>query len=183
MEFSPFLSNAATGDPYRFIAGNVDPDIGGWLAQEIQLEGFASILITTLVLMAPTLLLLRRWRPPSGSLTFLFTAVAVLDSSLQGFVRAETILVAMVAGFAADLLARRLQPTRSMATVLRIVGAAVPLALWFTYFGVLATFYSVGWSVEYWSGITVMSSLAGLGLAVLMAPTSPASFTPAAVDS
>jgi hypothetical protein len=33
---------------------------------------------------------------------------------------------------------------------------------------VLATFYSVGWSVELWSGITVMSGLAGLGLATLM---------------
>lgn len=170
MEFSPFLSNAAIGDPYRFIAQNVDPEIGGWLAEEIQVEGFASILITTIVLMAPALLLLRRWQLPAGSLTLVFGAVAVLDSSLLGFLRAETVLAAVVAGFTADMLARRLQPSRSTATVLRIAGFVVPLVLWLAYFGVLAMFYSVGWSVEYWSGITVMSALGGLGLAVLMSP-------------
>ncbi len=58
-----------------------------------------------------------------------------------------------------------------------MAGFVIPLILWLTYFGVLATFYSVGWSVEYWSGITVMSALAGLGLAVLMtlAPAGDAS--------
>ncbi|MGI8809472.1 MAG: hypothetical protein ACR2KK_16860 [Acidimicrobiales bacterium] len=170
MQFSPFLSNSAIGDPYRYIAENVDPEIGGWLAEELQLEGFAAILVTTVVLMGPTLLLLRRWRLPAGSLTLLFTAVAVLDSSLLGFELGETVLAAVVAGFAADMLARQLQPTRSTATVLRTVGFVVPLVLWLTYFGVLATFYSVGWSVEFWSGITVMAALAGLGLAVLMSP-------------
>lgn len=168
MEFSAFLTNAATGEPYRFIAGFVDPDIGGWLAEEVQLEGFAAILITTVVLMAPTLMLLRRWRLPPGSLTLLFGAVAALDSALVGFDRGETILAGVVAGFAADVLAKNLQPSRSTSTVLRVVGFVVPVVLWLTYFGVLATFFSVGWSVELWSGITVMSGLAGLGLALLM---------------
>ena len=53
MPFSPFLSNAATR---------------AWLSEEVQLEGFASILLTTIVLIAPALLL-RRWRLPFGSLT------------------------------------------------------------------------------------------------------------------
>jgi len=168
MQFSPFLTFAATAEPYRFIAGNVEPDVGGWLAEEIQLEGFASILLTTLVLMGPTLALLRRWRLPSGSLTLLFGTVALLVSALTAFELWETVLAAVVAGFFADLLAGRLQPTRSTATVLRVVGGVVPLVLWLAYFAVLAAFHSVGWSVELWSGITVMSALAGLGLAILM---------------
>lgn len=138
MELSPFLTNAATADPYRFIAGNVDPDIGGWLVDEIRLEGFASILLTTLVLMGPTLTLLRRWRTPAGSFTVLFTAVAGLVSALQGFRLGVTVLAAVAAGFAADMLAQSLQPARSPATVLRVVGGVVPAVLWLAYFATLA---------------------------------------------
>lgn len=140
----------------------------GPVRDELQLDGFAAILLTTVILIAPTLLLLRRWRLPAGSLTLLFGVVVAMDSALLGFEMPETILAGVVAGLAGDLLARSLQPTRAPATVLRIVGFAVPVVLWLTYFAVLAAFYSVGWSVELWSGITVMSGLTGLGLAVLM---------------
>jgi len=178
MELSPFLTNAATAGPYRFIAGNVDPDIGGWLVDEIRLEGFASILLTTLVLMGPTLMLLRRWQTPAGSFTILFTTVAGLVSALQGFRLGVTVLAAVAAGFAADMLAQSLQPTRSTTTVLRVIGGVVPAVLWLAYFATLAAFRSVGWSVEFWAGITCLSALAGLGLAVLMtlpaAPGEPA---------
>jgi hypothetical protein len=167
MHLSPFLTDAMRAEPYSF-AARVDPRAGEWLADELLLEGFASILLTTIILIAPTLLLLRRWRLPAGSLTLMFGVVVALVSSLTGFEMEETIAAGVAAGAAGDLLAGRLQPSRSPATVLRVVGFAVPVVLWLTYFAVLATFYSVGWSVELWSGITVMSGLAGLGLATLM---------------
>jgi hypothetical protein len=173
MEFSPFLTDVATGEPYRFVAMNVDPDIGPWLAEKLRLQGFASILIATLILLGPTLLLLRRWRPPPGSFTILFTTVAVLSSALHGFEMVETIVAALLGGVAADVLAQERQHRRSPATVLRVVGGVVPLVMWLSYFGVLALFYDVGWSVEFWAGITVMSSLAGLGLGVLMTLQTP----------
>jgi hypothetical protein len=166
MHLSPFLTNAMQAEPYEF-ARSLGRG-GDWLNDELQLEGFSAILITTVILMAPTLLLLRRWRLPAGSLTLLFTVVVVMDCALLGFEMPETILAGVLAGAAGDLLARTLQPIRSPATVLRIIGFAVPVVLWLTYFAVLAAFYSVGWSVELWSGITVMSGLAGLGLATLM---------------
>lgn len=168
MHFSPFLTDAITGEPYRRLGQNGRRGLAGWLADELQLEGFAAILITTVILIGPTLLLLRRWRLPAGSLTLLFTVVVVLDSALLGFEMVETVVAGVVAGVAADLLAQALQPRGSPVSVLRVVGFAVPVILWLTYFAVLAIFYSVGWSVELWSGITVMSGLAGLGLAVLM---------------
>ena len=61
---------------------------------------------------------------------------------------------------------------RSVGTVatLRIVGAVVPAVLWLSYFGLLAVFYSVGWTVELWAGITCMAALAGFGLSLLVAP-------------
>jgi len=182
MEFSPVLMNVATADPYRFVARNVDPDIGGWLTDKLRLEGFAAILLTTVILLGPTVLLLRRWRVPSGSFTLLFTTAAVLTSALEGFHRQEVIFAFVVGGFAADLLVQVLAPAVSTSALARTVGGVVPLVLWLAYFGVLALFYSVGWSVEFWAGITVMSSLAGLGLAVLMTlqpPVTPVAAPPA----
>ena len=124
--------------------------------------------------MGPTLLLLRRWVLPAGSLTLMFSVVVALDSALLGFEMGETILAGVVAGAVADALARSLQPSHPPATVLRVVGLVVPIVLWLTYFAVLAAFYSVGWSVDLWAGVTVMSGLAGLGLATLMTLQVPA---------
>ncbi len=171
MPFSPFLSNAATSAPYALIERTVSPDIGVWLAEEVQMEGFASILMTTVVLMAPALLLLRRWQLPFGSLTVLFAMVVGLVSATEGFDMGETALAAVVAGLAGDVLVGAAQ-RRSWSTVatLRVVGAVLPAVLWLSYFGLLAVFYTVGWPVEFWAGITCMAALAGLGLTVLVAP-------------
>ena len=171
MEFSPFITEAMRAEPYQFAAGL--PRGGEWLADELLLEGLAAILVTTVILLGSTLMLLRRWRVPMGSLTLLFGVVATLESSLWAFDMGETIVAGVVAGFAADLLVQRLQGSTSTPTVLRVVGFVVPIVLWLAYFGVLATFYSVGWSVELWAGITVMAGLAGLGLALLMTLPAP----------
>ena len=173
MVFSPFLSSAATRAPYRFIETHTTPEIGSWLAEEVQLGGFASILLTTVVLMAPTLLLLRRWRLPFGALTVLFTTVVGLVSATEGFDMGEAAIAGVADGLAGDVLVRALQ-RRSVTTVttIRIVGAAVPAVLWLAYFGLLAVFSSVGWTVELWAGITCMAALAGYGLALLMVPPS-----------
>ena len=171
MPFSPFLSSAAMREPYRFIDRAVGGGTGAWLAEEVQLGGLASILLTTIVLMAPTLLLLRRWRLPFGSLTLLFGTVVALVSATEGFDIGETAFAGVVAGLAGDVLVRALHQ-RSVGTVgtLRIVGAVVPAVLWLAYFGLLAVFYSVGWTVELWAGITCMAALAGFGLSLLVAP-------------
>jgi hypothetical protein len=171
VNFSPFLSNAATSAPYALIERTVSPEIGAWLAEEVQMEGFASILMTTVVLMAPALLLLRRWELPFGSLTVLFATVIGLVSATEGFDMGETALAGVVAGLAGDVLVRVLRRRSwQMSSTLRVVGAVVPAVLWLSYFGLLALFYSVGWSVELWAGITCMATLAGLGLALLVAP-------------
>ena len=169
MPFSPFISNGATSAPYRFLAENPTP-LNAWLAEEIRIVGLASFLITTVVLMAPTLLLARRWPLPPGSVTLLFGTVAVLMSALLGFRMAPTLLAAVAGGFAGDLLARRLRPSASRPRSFWAFGAAVPAVLWLAYFGVLAASADVGWPVELWGGITVLSALAGFGLALLMVP-------------
>lgn len=181
MEFSPFLTDAATAEPYFEFAHDdgLMQGFGPYIGEKLQLQGFASILIATLVLLAPTLLLLRRWRPPAGSFTVLFGIVAILTSALEGFPFPETLLAAVLGGVAVDVLVHRLSPSASKSTLMTVVGGVVPLVMWFSYFGILALFYSVGWTVEFWSGIAVLSSLAGLGLAILMTLESPAQPVPA----
>ena len=65
MEFSPFITDAMRDEPYRFAAGLEQG--GGWLADELQLEGLAAVLVTTVILTGPTLMLLRRWRCQWGA--------------------------------------------------------------------------------------------------------------------
>ena len=171
MEFAPFLSNAATAEPYRFVTTVLGREgLGEWMTEELQLEGFASVLITTVILMTPTLLLLRRWLLPFGSLTMLFGTVTALTSAIEGFDMGETAAAGLVAGVAGDLLVRRLRPSPSRPGALRTVAALVPAVLWLAYFGLLAAFYSVGWSVELWAGITGTAALTGVGLTLLVAP-------------
>lgn len=94
-------------------------------------RGIAGILVTTAVLLVPLLLLLvRRWRVPSGTATILFTTVAVLSSAIFDFEQGAFILAAPIGGLLADLLINRLRPSTTRPLALWTVAAAVPAAVW-----------------------------------------------------
>jgi hypothetical protein len=144
---------------------------GGRLATRLAQDfNLATILITNLLLLAPVLLLLRRWRPLFGSVALLFTGVAGLASAVLAFRAVEYVGVACLAGLAADGLIRALRPWPGRPWALRLFATAAPLILWGLYF--LATWLRAGeaWAPELWAGITVMAGLSGLGLSVLVAP-------------
>ncbi|MGH9279600.1 MAG: hypothetical protein ACRD12_16055, partial [Acidimicrobiales bacterium] len=164
MVFAPTMSSAVERGPHDFIAHEfaARPGIAQWMVEEVQLEGYAAILLTTLILIAPVLYLARRWTLPFGTITFLFGVVSTLVASIESFDQGLTFAAAVVAGLAGDLLYRRL-PLRAVAT-------AVPVVMWLAYFAILAVTSDVGWSVELWSGVAVMSGLAGLALSVMTGP-------------
>jgi hypothetical protein len=181
MVFAPTLSNALTEGPYRFITFlfGSSPDNVAWMTEEVQLEGYASILLTTIILMAPALLLARRWVLPFGTLTFLFGVVSTLVASIESFGSGLAFASAAVAGLVGDLLHRHLRPGVDQPWRLRAVAAAIPPVMWLAYFAILATTSTVGWPVELWSGVCVMSGLTGFGLALLVAPPAlPAAVRP-----
>lgn len=176
MDFAPTLSGAMTQGPYGFIdlAFGANPDIAGWMTEEVQLEGYAAILLTTVILLAPALYLARRWVLPFGSLTFLFGVVSTLVASIESFDMGMTFGAAAVGGLAGDLLYRGLRAAPDRPWRIRAVAAFAPAVMWLAYFGVLALSFSVGWSVELWSGVCAMSAIAGFGLAVVtVAPPVP----------
>ncbi len=133
-------------------------------------RGIAGMLVTTAVLLVPLLLLVRRWRVPSGTATILFTTVAVLSSAIFDFEQGAFILAAPIGGLLADLLINRLRPSTTRPLALWTVAAAVPAAVWGPYFAVLAGWYGLAWPAELWSGSVVLSSLAGLAVGLLAAP-------------
>ena len=49
------------------------------------LDGVASVLATNLILLAPLLLLARRWRPPFGTATTIYTSVGVLMGAVDAY--------------------------------------------------------------------------------------------------
>ena len=143
-----------------------------------QSAGLEGILITNVILLAPVLLMLRRWHPPFGSVTFMFTLNAILMCALTAFRFTTPIAIALGVGLATDALIRTLKPWRSGAAY-RAVATGVPLLLWSLYFiqGLLDG--GLAWPLELTAGITVMAALSGLALSLLMAP--PA--LPAHLDS
>ncbi|HET6747955.1 MAG TPA: hypothetical protein VFL71_01725 [Actinomycetes bacterium] len=136
-------------------------------------HGVASVLVTNLLLVAPVLLLLRRWRPPFGSATLLLTAVAVLTTATQEFAHGELVAAAAAGGLAADWSIARWSGGAGAPGAHRLVATVTPLALWTSYFLVLQLTDGIAWPAELWTGSVVFASLSGLALSLLMAPPTP----------
>ena len=132
--------------------------------------GLAGFYLTTAVLLAPLLLVLRRWRPPFGAATLLFTVAVALVSALEEFRLAPLIAPAALAGLAADGLIRWLRPSPERRPAYRLFALLVPTALWSGYFVTVALLWGTWWSVNLAGGAIALSGLAGVGLAALTAP-------------
>ena len=130
----------------------------------------AMVLITTVLLLAPLLLLLLRWRPPFGSAMILFGIVAGLLCAVTGFRQPLDVVVAVATGLLADFIIWRYAPGPARPAAFRALAMAVPIVLWLGHF--LATELSGGiaWPPEYWTGISLLAGLVGLGLSVLLVP-------------
>ena len=89
-------------------------------------HGMASMIITTLVLLGPTLLLLRRWRVPFGSVTLIYVAFGLLVNIMTEYRDIVLIIPLIVTGLAVDLLQQRSVGQRADGRVtlggIRIVG-------------------------------------------------------------
>jgi hypothetical protein len=142
-------------------ASSFDPDL---------LDGVASVLATNLILLAPVLLLTRRWRLPFGTATTIYTGVGVLMGAVEAYRLPAMVAAAMLAGLAVDALLRLLGPSASRPQRFWVAGALVPLATWSVYFAVVAVTLGIGWSAELWSGTIAWACLLGLALSLLMLP-------------
>jgi hypothetical protein len=135
--------------------------------------GVASVLVTNLLLLAPVLYLSRRWRPPFGSATLLFTAVAFGTCATEEFAFGEVVIAALLGGLVTDWLIARSGERPDQVRSLRLVATLAPLALWGSYFLVLQLRHGVTWPAELWTGSVLFASLSGFTLSLLMLPPAP----------
>jgi hypothetical protein len=134
------------------------------------IAGVASVLVTNLIVVAPVLLLARRWRLPPGTVALLATTGAVGLTSLREFELGALVWAMVAGGLAADLLVAGLRPGPDRPGAFRAVAALVPVLLWGAWTAVYAAAYGIGWPPELWAGVLGMASLTGLGLSVLVLP-------------
>ena len=172
MYLTPFRLGSYGGWVKAYTAVSTrDPGSAGFFAAEIQIVGVAAVLVTNLIYLTPLLLLLRRWHPPFGTATILFSSVTVLVGAIDTFSRWPILLAAPVAGLVADVLIARLRPSPARPWPVRLVATVVPLVLWLAFFALYHLFLrGVGWEAELWFGVTVMAALAGAGLSLLVVP-------------
>jgi hypothetical protein len=127
--------------------------------------------LTSLVLLAPLLLLARRWHLPVGAATIGFAIAALISAVLMSF-ELFTIPIAIVAaGVLVDLLALWLRPRADRRAAFWLFGALAALVTWAVYIGTAAvTTGRLPAIVEFWTGMPVIAALLGWALAALMLP-------------
>jgi len=130
----------------------------------------ASVQATNLILLAPVLLLVRRWRPPFGTAASIYGAVGVLLGAVDAYHLPVMVAAAVVAGLAVDGVLRLLGPSAARPGRFWTAGAVVPLVTWSVYFAAVAVRFGIGWSAELWTGTISWACLLGLALSLLMLP-------------
>lgn len=129
----------------------------------------ARLLVTGIVLVVPTLLLLRRWRPPFGVVTVLFAGVALPVGSLNDFAPVWPVVAGVLAGVCLDGLIQVLASSPNKRWAYRISGTAAPAFLTIFHLGFAAIArHPLAWHFNMLGGVVILSALSGLALSVAM---------------
>jgi hypothetical protein len=137
----------------------------------IQPLAVGQILLTGLAFTAPLLLLLRRWRPPQGTMTLYFGIPTALLGAVVGFTPRGPLLAVVLTGVAADVLVRVLEPTDRLWGH-RAVGMLVPAILSSLYLLSLqaARGREVMWDFRISGGAILVTAIGGLILSAMIRP-------------
>jgi hypothetical protein len=131
----------------------------------------AGILFSNAVIMFTALFLLRRWRTPFGTFTLILGLNTLAMFAMFGNTSAILqVALAALAGFIMDTMILTMKPSPTRVLELRVFAMIAPIAIWGLHFLALALNGGIGVSRELWTGITVMTSLCGVALSVLVVP-------------
>jgi hypothetical protein len=169
-------ANALVWDPWNVVFVLSNPlDASGMRDGPLPSHLAAEIVVTSVLLLAPLLLLARRWRVPAGTTTILYAVVAGLCGAVTGFHRPSIIVTMLVAGVLVDAVLAWLVRAGGRRGAFLAFAALAPLVTWSVYLAVASLVAGhLPTVVEYWTGIPVVAGLLGLVLAVLMRPTAGA---------
>jgi hypothetical protein len=166
-------------DTFVTIGEGVDPALWESLAEDIEVRGVSAALFTTLVLIPPVLLLLRRWRLPFGTVTFIFGVVATLSSAIENLSTWHLAAAAVGAGLVADWIivaGRSWSSTRTH----RTVATVTPLVLLVGTYAAVEARVGIGWPPELLLGTICFACLSGFVLSYMMLPPATSSWRPSA---
>jgi hypothetical protein len=139
-------------------------------------HGMASMIVTTLVLLGPILLNLRRWSVPFGAVTLIFTGYGLLVNIMTEYRDIVLIVPLIITGLAIDVMQRQFAGQREDGRLslggIRAIGPAAALILWVSYYAVLALDKGIGWEPTLWVGALIIGTMTGFGVAFLVAPPS-----------
>lgn len=162
MPFNDYLPSA------EFSAGTFEAAARFRLAQE---AGVLTFFAATLILVAPLLAILKRWRPPFGTAT-LVIGVSSIGSTVVDPLLLETPTLALSgigAGLLADVLIAELDPGPARKKPLLAFGALVPLPLVALSLLAVDVEWGLGWNVTFVTGSMVVAAAVGWGLALVAA--------------
>lgn len=137
-------------------------------AQLRETWGVSGILLSTLILLVPLMLLIRRALPPQGAITLLGIGLGLLVPALGEYTQWSAGIAVVAAFVASDFLVRRTESRL-------ILGAAMPTVLWSAYFIGLDLTDEVRWSPALWAGAITLSAMIGAVLGLLVTPPSASS--------
>ncbi|MCA9914571.1 MAG: hypothetical protein KC496_14565 [Anaerolineae bacterium] len=147
--------------------------------------GIMAFLMPSAFITGFLLLMLRRWRLPFGSITFILLANALLmtimDLETEGTDEYALVLALLVGGFLVsglilDSFVRWLKPSAEREGWLRVFAALAPALLCLSMLGglqLLGTLAGVGglwWAIHMWMGLPTIAAIGGLLLSYLMLP-------------
>ncbi|MGN9847293.1 hypothetical protein ACTMTI_55375 [Nonomuraea sp. H19] len=129
------------------------------------------MVVTNVVLLAPVLLLMRRWRLPFGSVTVMYAVAVLMPGAQTGFKNVPILLAIVVAGVANDLLIRWLRPSGGRRQAYWAFAGLSGFVTWSLYIGFAsATGGGLPAVPELWTGAPIVAGLVGLVLGALFLP-------------
>jgi hypothetical protein len=140
------------------------------LLTALDLMLFGKVLVGNFLIVGATMLVLRRWRPPFGALTLVWSLVGLLAALEDNFQVPALIPALAVAGLGLDLLVRWLAPAPERPGRFLAAGAGAGIILWSAYFAFVALSEGMRWTHQMWSGMILLTGLCGWGLAYLALP-------------
>jgi hypothetical protein len=134
--------------------------------------GLVSLMLTTVILTAPILLLLRHGRLPAGGLTILIgpSSVAMGFVFDRGDYPVAAVAALVTGAVAGDLVRSPLRPGPARPGAFRVFACAVPALLHVAYFAALGATRGIAWTPHLWLGAIVFAGVAGWLLSYLALP-------------
>lgn len=132
-------------------------------------QSFLGILWFTAIAVALGLTLIRRFRLVKGAYTLVFGLLGLLVTAIAPSFEFVPAMVAT--GVIADSLYHEVRDRWCLARTIRLIGAAIPVALFTLYFATVAILFNLVWSVHIWTGGIVSAGLVGLLVSYVVVPS------------